>query len=62
MLRQQVKAGMTGWAQVNGLRGDTSLRKRLQYDLFYIRNWSLWFDLRILLLTIVRGFVHPNAI
>ena len=62
MLRQQVKAGMTGWAQVNGLRGNTSLRKRLQYDLFYIRNWSLWFDLRILLLTIVRGFVHPNAI
>jgi Undecaprenyl-phosphate glucose phosphotransferase len=62
MLRQQVKAGMTGWAQVNGLRGDTSLRKRLQYDLFYIRNWSLLFDLRILCLTLIRGFVHPNAI
>ncbi len=62
MLRQQVKAGITGWAQVNGLRGDTSLRKRLQYDLFYIRNWSLWFDLRILFMTVVRGFVHPNAI
>lgn len=62
MLRQQVKAGMTGWAQVNGLRGDSSLRKRLQYDLFYIRNWSIWFDLRILMLTIVRGFVNPNAI
>ncbi len=61
MLRQQVKAGMTGWAQVNGLRGDSSLRKRLQYDLFYIRNWSIWFDFRILMLTIVRGFVHPNA-
>ncbi len=61
MLRQQVKAGMTGWAQVNGLRGDSSLRKRLQYDLFYIRNWSIWFDLRILLLTMFRGFVHPNA-
>ncbi|CAN0572453.1 unnamed protein product, partial [Laminaria digitata] len=61
MLRQQVKAGMTGWAQVNGLRGDSSLRKRLQYDLFYIRNWSIWFDLRILLLTMIRGFVHPNA-
>ena len=61
MLRQNVKAGMTGWAQVNGLRGDTSLRKRLQYDLFYIRNWSLMFDLRILWLTIFRGFVHPNA-
>jgi len=61
MLRQQVKAGMTGWAQVNGLRGDTSLRKRLQYDLFYIRNWTLWFDIRILVLTIFRGFIHRNA-
>jgi Undecaprenyl-phosphate glucose phosphotransferase len=61
MLRQNVKAGMTGWAQVNGLRGHTSLRKRLQYDLFYVRNWSLLFDLRILALTLVRGFAHPNA-
>lgn len=61
MLRQQVKAGMTGWAQVNGLRGDTSLRKRLQYDLFYIRNWTIWFDLQILVLTVFRGFIHRNA-
>lgn len=61
MLRQNVKAGMTGWAQVNGLRGDTSLKKRLQYDLFYIRNWSLMFDLRILGLTVFRGFSNPNA-
>jgi Undecaprenyl-phosphate glucose phosphotransferase len=61
MLRQHVKAGMTGWAQVNGLRGRSSLRKRLQYDLFYIRHWSLAFDLRILWLTLFRGFVHPNA-
>jgi Undecaprenyl-phosphate glucose phosphotransferase len=61
MLRQHVKAGMTGWAQVNGLRGDTSLRKRLQYDLFYVRHWSLWFDLRILGMTVIRGFVHRNA-
>jgi len=61
MLRQNVKAGMTGWAQVNGLRGDTSLRKRLQYDLYYIRNWSVLFDLRILFLTVLRGFRHPNA-
>lgn len=61
MLRQNVKAGMTGWAQVNGLRGQTSLRKRLQYDLFYIRNWSVVFDLRILWMTIFRGFYHPNA-
>jgi len=61
MLRQNVKAGMTGWAQVNGLRGNTSLGKRLQYDLFYIRNWSLLFDLRILWMTLFRGFAHPNA-
>ncbi len=61
MLRQNVKAGMTGWAQVNGLRGDTSLKKRLQYDLFYIRNWSILFDLRILGLTVFRGFSNPNA-
>jgi len=61
MLRQNVKAGITGWAQVNGLRGATSLRKRLQYDLFYIRNWSLMFDLRILWMTLFRGFAHPHA-
>ena len=61
MLRQHVKAGITGWAQVNGLRGDTSLRKRLQLDLFYIRHWSLGFDLKILFLTVFRGFVHRNA-
>ena len=61
MLRQHVKAGITGWAQVNGLRGDTSLRKRLQYDLFYVKNWSIWFDLRILWLTLFRGFAHRNA-
>lgn len=61
MLRQHVKAGMTGWAQVNGLRGDTDLRKRLQHDLFYVRHWSLRFDLWILWLTVFRGFVHRNA-
>ncbi|MBC7773101.1 MAG: exopolysaccharide biosynthesis polyprenyl glycosylphosphotransferase [Pyrinomonadaceae bacterium] len=61
MLRQHVKAGMTGWAQVNGHRGQTSLKKRLQYDLFYIRHWSLGFDLKILWLTLFRGFAHRNA-
>ena len=58
MLRHKVKAGMTGWAQIHGFRGDSSLRKRLQYDLFYVRNWSFGLDLRILLLTpwrIIRG-------
>jgi lipopolysaccharide/colanic/teichoic acid biosynthesis glycosyltransferase len=52
---------MTGWAQVQGYRGDTCLRKRLQHDLFYIRHWSLGFDVKILLMTVVRGFVHRNA-
>ncbi len=61
MLRQHVKAGMTGWAQVNGLRGNTSLKKRLQYDLHYIRHWSILFDLKILWLTVFRGFRHDNA-
>ena len=61
MLRQHVKAGMTAWAQVNGLRGDTSLKKRIQYDLFYVRHWSIGFDIRILFLTLSRGFVHRNA-
>jgi Undecaprenyl-phosphate glucose phosphotransferase len=61
MFRHRVKTGITGWAQVNGWRGDTSLEKRIEFDLFYIRNWSLWFDLRILLMTVVKGFIHKNA-
>jgi Undecaprenyl-phosphate glucose phosphotransferase len=61
MLRHRIKAGMTGWAQVHGWRGSTSLRKRLQYDLYYIRNWSFALDLRILLMTLVRGLRNKNA-
>ena len=61
MLRHKMKAGITGWAQVNGWRGDTSLNKRIEYDLYYIQNWSLWFDVRIMWLTLFRGFVHENA-
>lgn len=61
MLRHNVKAGMTGWAQINGLRGDTSLKKRLQYDLHYINNWSLSFDLVILLVTPFAGLRSKNA-
>lgn len=61
MARHLVKAGITGWAQVNGWRGDTSLRKRLQYDLYYITHWNPWFDLRILWLTLWRGLIHRNA-
>ena len=61
MLRHKVKTGITGWAQINGWRGDTSLEKRIECDLYYIRNWSLFFDIKILMLTAVRGFVHKNA-
>jgi len=61
MARHRVKAGITGWAQVNGWRGNTSLRKRIQYDLYYITHWTPWLDLRILFLTVLRGLVHKNA-
>jgi exopolysaccharide biosynthesis polyprenyl glycosylphosphotransferase len=61
MLRHKVKAGMTGWAQINGWRGNTSIEKRLEYDLYYIERWSLGFDVRILLQTLWRGFFGPNA-
>jgi lipopolysaccharide/colanic/teichoic acid biosynthesis glycosyltransferase len=54
--RHQVKAGITGWAQVHGLRGDTSLEDRIEFDNYYIENWSPWLDLKILLLTILTVF------
>jgi Undecaprenyl-phosphate glucose phosphotransferase len=61
MLRLKMKAGLTGWAQVNGWRGNTSLDKRIEFDLYYIKNWSLLFDFKIILMTIWKGFVNPNA-
>ena len=61
MLRHKFKAGITGWAQINGWRGNTSLEKRIEFDLYYIERWSLWFDIKILFLTIFKGFVDPNA-
>ncbi len=61
MLRHKMKAGITGWAQVNGWRGNTSLEKRIEYDLYYIENWSLMFDLEIVWLTIWKGFASKNA-
>jgi Undecaprenyl-phosphate glucose phosphotransferase len=61
MLRHKVKAGITGWAQINGLRGNTSLEERIEYDLFYITHWSLAFDLRIMLMTLFKGFISPHA-
>jgi Undecaprenyl-phosphate glucose phosphotransferase len=59
--RHSLKVGITGWAQVNGLRGDTSIEKRVEYDLYYLQNWSLGFDLRIIAMTIVAGLIHRNA-
>jgi Undecaprenyl-phosphate glucose phosphotransferase len=61
MLRHKVRAGLTGWAQVHGWRGDTSLHERVEHDIFYIQNWSLALDLRILLMTLWRGWFHRNA-
>jgi Undecaprenyl-phosphate glucose phosphotransferase len=59
--RHCVKAGITGWAQVHGWRGNTSLRKRVQYDLYYITHWTPWLDLHIMWMTLIRGLVHRNA-
>jgi len=61
MLRHKVKAGLTGWAQVNGWRGNTSIEKRIEYDLYYIENWSVMLDLKIMWLTLVNGFFHKHA-
>ena len=61
MIKHQVRPGMTGWAQVNGYRGDTSIRKRIDCDLYYIENWTLGLDIKILFLTIFKGFINKNA-
>ena len=61
ILRHKIKAGITGWAQVNGWRGNTALDKRVEYDLYYIEHWSLWFDLKIMWLTVWKGLVHKHA-
>jgi putative colanic acid biosynthesis UDP-glucose lipid carrier transferase len=65
MWRQEVKPGITGWAQINGFRGETDtldkMRKRIEFDLYYIDHWSLWFDIKIILITVVRGFTDRNA-
>ncbi|MBO5352256.1 MAG: undecaprenyl-phosphate glucose phosphotransferase [Lachnospiraceae bacterium] len=61
MVKHQVRPGMTGWAQVNGYRGDTSIRKRIDYDLYYIENWTPGFDILIMFLTVFKGFINKNA-
>jgi len=61
MLRHKIKSGMTGWAQINGWRGNTSLEKRIEHDLYYIRHWSIGFDLKILVKTLWKGILSKSA-
>lgn len=61
MQKHMVKAGITGWAQINGWRGDTDLKKRIECDLYYIEHWSIWLDMKIIFLTFWKGFIHKNA-
>lgn len=61
MVKHQVRPGLTGWAQVNGYRGDTSIRKRIEYDIYYIENWTMSLDIKIMFLTIFKGFINKNA-
>ena len=61
MIKHQVRPGMTGWAQINGYRGDTSIQKRIEHDLYYIENWTLGLDIKILFLTVFKGFINRNA-
>ncbi len=61
MVKHQVRPGITGWAQVNGWRGDTSIEKRIEYDIYYIENWNFLFDIKIVILTLVKGFINKNA-
>ena len=61
MVKHQVRPGLTGWAQVNGFRGDTSIKKRIDFDIFYIENWTMSMDFKIMFLTIFKGFINKNA-
>ena len=61
MIKHQVRPGLTGWAQVNGLRGDTSIEERIEHDIFYIENWTVGFDIKIFFMTFFTGFVNKNA-
>ena len=62
MVKHQVKPGMTGWAQINGYRGDTSIKKRIEMDLWYIDHWSVWLDIRILFRTVFGGLWNKEKI
>ena len=62
MVKHQVRPGITGWAQVNGLRGDTSIKARIEYDIYYIEHWSFFFDIQILFLTLFKGMINQEKI
>jgi exopolysaccharide biosynthesis polyprenyl glycosylphosphotransferase len=61
MIKHQVRPGLTGWAQINGYRGDTSIRRRIDYDIYYIENWTMGMDIKIMFLTVFKGFINKNA-
>ena len=61
MIKHQVRPGITGWEQGNGYRGSTSIRKIIEYDLYYVENWTLGLDIKILFLTVFKGFINKNA-
>ena len=61
MIKHQVRPGLTGWAQINGYRGDTSIRKRIEYDIYYIENWTFTLDFKIIMMTVFKGFISKNA-
>jgi Undecaprenyl-phosphate glucose phosphotransferase len=61
MVKHQVRPGLTGWAQINGYRGDTSIKRRIEYDIFYIENWTMSFDIKIMILTLFNGLINKNA-
>jgi lipopolysaccharide/colanic/teichoic acid biosynthesis glycosyltransferase len=61
MIKHHVRPGMTGWAQVNGWRGNTSIVKRIECDIYYVENWTLFLDIKIFFMTLIKGFVNKNA-
>ena len=61
MVKHQVRPGLTGWAQINGYRGDTSIKRRIEHDIYYIENWTIWFDIKIIFLTVFRVLIDKNA-
>ena len=62
LVRQQVRPGITGWAQVNGLRGDTSIKERIEHDIWYIENWTLWLDIKIVFMTVFGGMMNSEKL